>query len=365
MNIKTAVRVCVLMIGVFALTLFSSQPVVGEKGIAAESWSACPAPEARQFDFWVGEWDVVNRRLTDDGKWFEAGTATTRVYSILDGCAIVEHWRGNLGERSIKGFSIRAYDPSAEKWNLLLNWPGKDRPSFGLLSGAFRHERGEFFTQGKDREGNDQLVRYTFSDSSPSSMRWDAAYSKDEGRTWFTNWIMEFSRRDPHSALPLFNGPTQSEDRCTFPEAREFDFFAGRWTGQLKAQGPGGAETASPVDVDSYLILEGCAVMDFATVWGEGEPYKKFFIRSFLPPLKRWVLYTIDNREPVFMRYEGEFEGDSIQLVRAGAEETEGASESYAWTLREDGTVRLDFRLSSDGGKTWTSVATADLQRKP
>ncbi len=65
--------------------------------------------EARQFDFWPGEWDVVSRnRRPDDPQWYTTGAATNRVYAVVDGCGIVEHWRGEAFGQFIVGFSLRA-----------------------------------------------------------------------------------------------------------------------------------------------------------------------------------------------------------------------------------------------------------------
>jgi hypothetical protein len=38
-------------------------------------------------------------------------------------------------------------------------------------------------------------VRYIWSDITETSARWEQAFSVDDGRTWETNLIMEFTRR--------------------------------------------------------------------------------------------------------------------------------------------------------------------------
>jgi len=37
-------------------------------------------------------------------------------------------------------------------------------------------------------------TRYTWSQITPTSARWEQAYSYDAGATWDTNWIMTFTR---------------------------------------------------------------------------------------------------------------------------------------------------------------------------
>ena len=149
--------------------------------------------EARQFDFWIGQWDVNLRMIQPDATWKDSVKARVQIYRILGGKAILELW----DSKTIKGFSLRYYDPAKKKWVLHLNWPGKNQANLSSLEGAFRHGRGEFFSgRGK------QVNRYTFCDITENSLRWDDAYSRDGGKTWNNNWIMEFSRTGPKGEWP-------------------------------------------------------------------------------------------------------------------------------------------------------------------
>jgi len=69
----------------------------------------------RDFDFWIGEWDVFGPQ----GK--QAGTNS--ITQLLDGGAIAEHWHGTGG---VEGHSINAYDAK---------WPRSPM----LRSGSIRH----------------------------------------------------------------------------------------------------------------------------------------------------------------------------------------------------------------------------------
>ena len=71
--------------------------------------AACLAPQYRQFDFWLGEWDLVGA----DGK----KSAEDKVVSILGGCAIQENW---TGVKSGQGLSLSAYDPATKHWHQTL-----------------------------------------------------------------------------------------------------------------------------------------------------------------------------------------------------------------------------------------------------
>jgi hypothetical protein len=43
-------------------------------------------------------------------------------------------------------------------------------------------------------EGQPIKVRFLWSDISKDACRWRQAFSEDGGRTWETNWVMEFTR---------------------------------------------------------------------------------------------------------------------------------------------------------------------------
>jgi hypothetical protein len=61
---------------------------------------ACEAPERRQFDFWLGEWEVRDPAGTLAGH--------NSISSLFDGCALREVWHGESGHR---GTSLNAWSP--------------------------------------------------------------------------------------------------------------------------------------------------------------------------------------------------------------------------------------------------------------
>jgi hypothetical protein len=78
-------------------------------GLAAPSFAApCAAPEYRQFDFWVGDWDVI------DVKQPAVAAARARVEVILDGCVLHEIYEARDGR---KGESFSVYDVSRQIWH--------------------------------------------------------------------------------------------------------------------------------------------------------------------------------------------------------------------------------------------------------
>lgn len=65
----------------------------------------CSSPEHRQFDFWLGDWEVRGPA----GKIAGHNTIT----STHNGCVLLESWKGNGG---VTGSSFNVYDAERRKW---------------------------------------------------------------------------------------------------------------------------------------------------------------------------------------------------------------------------------------------------------
>ena len=143
------------------------------KSIAAQSdmsvdTLACNSPEAHLFDFWIGDWDIQQKIIRKDGTWLEL-KAQTSVAPILNGCALEEHWSGNVeffwdGMQSVKymeGFSIRYYDHRKGKWNI--RWLDNNNLFMGSGSeGNFNNGKGEFFFRKYNSKRKTDIENYFF-----------------------------------------------------------------------------------------------------------------------------------------------------------------------------------------------------------
>ena len=145
-------------------------------GLAAPSRAAepspahCSKPEHRQFDFWVGEWDV------QDPKGNRAGENSIK--SILGGCVILENWRG---ARGANGTSVNVYDASRGLWHQ--TWVDDQG---GLLQLEGHAADGRMVLEGQQtrREGGPSRERITWEKKSADRVRqlWES--STDDGKTW-------------------------------------------------------------------------------------------------------------------------------------------------------------------------------------
>jgi hypothetical protein len=137
----------------------------------AKTPPACSAPEHRQFDFWVGDWEVE----TADGK--HAGT--NLVETILGGCVIQEHWKG---ARGMTGSSFNIYDPGDGLWHQ--TWVD-DHGTLLELKG--RLEKGAMVLSGEtpargDAKAARQRITWTPLGDGRVRQLWES--SEDGGKTW-------------------------------------------------------------------------------------------------------------------------------------------------------------------------------------
>lgn len=77
-------------------------PEGGEAAPAPPAPPTCDGPEFRQFDFWVGEWEVHFW-----GKVGEKQPAVNVIETIQDGCALQENYSSPAGSA---GTSLNFYD---------------------------------------------------------------------------------------------------------------------------------------------------------------------------------------------------------------------------------------------------------------
>lgn len=313
-------------------------------------------PGPRQFDFWVGEWDVANWWWRDGGKWVKGGDATCKAYGILDGAAVIEHWQGYAGSSFRYGYSVRAFDPDKKRWVLVLNWPAlPDRTGFGTLEGTFTHGRGRFYSSFKTSDGKDGESRYSFSDISREKLRWDSATTRDGRRTWHTDWIMRFTRR-PTDAPPLPNGPSSENKLSTLNVAREFDFLKGEFQGNGRVLAKDGTWQATSASARGEVILEGLAVQAFLDVGTQ----KHYGVAAWDGRVRSWVRYGLSKARPVFEVSRGGKSTEGMTLTVSADGERKAA---WIWTSITESGFSVARHERDEDGKL-RPVMTASLKRQ-
>lgn len=154
---------------------------------------------AHDFDFLSGSWRVhhcrLKERLSGCTEWVQfEGTCQAR--PLLDGLANVDDNFLDLPDGAYRAATLRSYDAAKQQWSIW--WldgraPGElDTP----MVGRFVDGSGIFFAEITFK-GKPTRVRFRWLQTATRTPRWEQAFSADEGRTWETNWIMDFSPGSP------------------------------------------------------------------------------------------------------------------------------------------------------------------------
>ncbi|MGH9319236.1 MAG: hypothetical protein ACRD3V_05020 [Vicinamibacteria bacterium] len=149
----------------------------------------------QDFDFFIGRWKIQNRRLRErlkgSNEWDEfEGTSVAR--PLWGGRANIDEYEGDGPAGPIYGLTLRLYDPKTKQWSL--HWSNSANGTLDkAMIGRFENGRGEFYNEDTF-EGRSIFVRFIWSVLTPISCRWEQAFSADGGKTWETNWIMDFTR---------------------------------------------------------------------------------------------------------------------------------------------------------------------------
>jgi hypothetical protein len=188
--------------GTLRTFLFALALVAATAGSAEEPARPAVRDGQLDFDFDLGSWKThisrLAKALTGSKQWMETDGVTV-VRPIWGG-------RGNLAELESDGpsghlqlLALRLYDARAGQWNInfatsavgILNVNG-DVQGVPMI-GRFENGVGTFYDQ-EPYEGKTIWVRFEIRALSATKARSEQAFSDDNGKTWETNWINEYTK---------------------------------------------------------------------------------------------------------------------------------------------------------------------------
>jgi len=145
----------------------------------------CADPQHKQFDFWVGEWN-----LTWPGdKQGEVVHGTNSIKRILDGCVVQENFSGG-DSMHLRGMSLSTYDLESNRWKQ--TWVDNEG---GYLDFIGDFSNGQMILQREAvRNGEKILQRMVWKNISAHELDWSWESSADGGRTWQVNWPIHYKR---------------------------------------------------------------------------------------------------------------------------------------------------------------------------
>jgi tetratricopeptide (TPR) repeat protein len=136
--------------------------------------------ESRQFDFWVGDWDVKNPAGQPAGQ--------SSVQLLLEGCALYENWTDLQGGG---GKSLNSYNVDTKQWQQF--WTDQ----YGRVTEYRESEwvNGSLRYSAHQLTPRDALLHMTFTPIDKDLVRQFGEMSTDGGKTWTPTFDLYYHRK--------------------------------------------------------------------------------------------------------------------------------------------------------------------------
>jgi len=152
----------------------------------SDSDRPCTEGQRRQFDFWVGSWDLS----WPSGPARPAGFGRNNVQKIFANCVVQENFSSDAPTQ-FRGMSLSSYVPELGKWKQV--WADNQG---GYLDFIGESKNGEMvFTREKEMNGKKILQRMVWKNIKPMELDWSWEKSEDGGQTWQVLWPIHYTRR--------------------------------------------------------------------------------------------------------------------------------------------------------------------------
>lgn len=166
----------------YALAQAPTTPRPAPPAAAPAPGQYCADAAHRQFDFWLGDWNVTS----PDGK----PLGTNQVTSIMGNCVLQEHW---LGAKGMSGTSFNTYSLEDRQWHQM--WV-TDRGATFQLAGGLQGNRMVMTREIRD-EGSIVVQRWSWEKVSDDKVIQRTEISEDGGKTWKPGFEGIYTRKKP------------------------------------------------------------------------------------------------------------------------------------------------------------------------
>lgn len=153
------------------------------KKILDESYPCSKNPKNREFDFWLGEWDVYNATGTLVGQ--------SVIQSASGECMILENWTSAMNPYT--GKSINFYNSTTGRWEQ--HWVGSAGDIGINPNGEYKDGAMRFVRETTDAAGKPMLTHFNFHNLGPNKVRQHLENSSDTGKTWKTVFDYTYVRK--------------------------------------------------------------------------------------------------------------------------------------------------------------------------
>jgi hypothetical protein len=166
------------------LAAWASAPASGQEAAASPTPAPCTRPEFRQFDFWIGAWDVAQ----PDGKL----VGSNRIEKILGGCVLQESWRSTDGQSQGHSFNIYGRDG---RWHQ--TWVDNQGLLLQLAGGLDAEGRMVMSQQlTRPRDGKRVLHEIAWTPLASGQVKQHWRVSEDAGKTWQDVFVGIYRRKE-------------------------------------------------------------------------------------------------------------------------------------------------------------------------
>jgi hypothetical protein len=143
----------------------------------------------REFDFWVGEWDVYKNGTN-------ALVGESKIEIASGGCMVLENWTAK-GSVPSNGKSMNYVNSSTGKWEQL--WIGSGGININnpqkFVNGEYTENAMRFTFEQLSPKNEKQIGRFIFFNLGPNEVRQFNEVSNDNGKTWTTVYDFLYKRK--------------------------------------------------------------------------------------------------------------------------------------------------------------------------
>ena len=147
----------------------------------------CTAPEAAQFDFWVGDWEAS----WPAAQGSPAGAGANHITKTMSGCVIEERFDG-AASNGLVGHSVSVYLPRARQWKQ--TWVDNQGAYLDFV-GEFKDGAMVLAREAVTPKGVKVRQRMVWKNIKPESFEWSWEQSTDDGKTWQVLWPIRYTRK--------------------------------------------------------------------------------------------------------------------------------------------------------------------------
>lgn len=157
--------------------------------VKSNAFPCASDPDARAFDFWVGNWEVRDRSGNVVGH--------NSVDLVLGQCALIENWSGAMGGA---GKSLNVFNKAKGTWQQ--TWVN-DKGEVVEYGNAETSPGTMRFTARTTKMEKQIMLRLSFYKVDDNTVRQVGEYSADDGKTWSVTYDFTYTRAAQQASAPL------------------------------------------------------------------------------------------------------------------------------------------------------------------